>query len=173
MTSTTPGTANDRLLAYIRTYVPYAIGGALAWLLLVTGLDLTGEFQLVAVTLAVAVVTNAYYWLIRLLEGRFPWLGAFLGYAKQPDYLRVDNLWASLVRTAFPTLAAFIVATVTTLISSWSNTPIEIDNAGLAVILVAVFEAVYYAIAKEITTRFPSASWLLGTPVQPTYTVGG
>lgn len=172
-TPNTGGTANDKVLAYIRTYVPYAIGAALAWLLAVVHLDLTGEFQLVAVTFAVALTTNVYYWLIRVLEVRFPWIGVFLGFPKQPEYARVDNLWASLIRTAIPTLAAAAVAAASSLIASWADAPITIDSAGLAVILVAVFEAIYYAIAKEITTRFPSASWLLGTPAQPTYTTAG
>jgi len=168
MTISTP-TANERILAYIRTGVPYAIGSALAWVLVTFGLNLTGDFQFAAVTFAVAAVTNLYYWAARLIETRFPGAGVLLGWPAQPEYARVDNLWASLVRTAFPTLAAFLVSIVISALTAWTGQPIVIDQAGLAVIFVAVFEFAYYAAAKQLVARYTWLTFLLGTAAVPAY----
>lgn len=175
-------TPNEQVLGFIRTYVPYGIGAAVAWLLLTFGLDLSGDVQILAVTLAVALVTNVYYLGIRLIESRWPWLGVFLGWPKQPEYVKVDNLWASLVRTLIPVLVAFLVSTLALYIAVWAGVEISVESqAGLITIIVALVEAGYYALARGITARWPWTSFLLGTPtvdvnqsavkaITPTYT---
>lgn len=161
-------TPNEKVLGFIRTYVPYGVAAALAWLLLHTGLDLTGEVQVLAITLVVALVTNVYYLLIRLLESRWPFLGVFLGWPKQPEYVKVDNLWASLVRTLIPTLVSFVVVTISYYIAQAFGVEVSAENqASIIVVVVALVEAAYYSLARAITARWPAASWLLGTPTVP------
>jgi hypothetical protein len=158
-------TPNDRITGYIRTVVPYAIGAFLTWLLSISGLDFTGELQVALIVFPVTVVTNVYYLLIRLLEVRFPWVGLFLGIPKTPDYTAVDNLWASLVRTAIPTVVA---AVVVTFVGIWLNLDAD-TQSGVIVIAVALVQALYYAVARAILSRWPGAKILLGTPATPDY----
>lgn len=158
-------TPNDRLIAYIRTYVPYAIGAALAWLLTVSGWDLTGEFQIALVAFVVVAVTNLYYLLFRILESRIPWLGAFLGVPKAPEYVGVSNLWASFRRTAIPTLVGAIV---TTLLAVWFHVDAATQSLLIA-IGIAVIEAAYYGLARALITRWSGLAWMLGTDAPPTY----
>lgn len=158
-------TPNDKVLGFFRTYIPYGISAGLAWLLLHTGLDLTGEVQVGLIALTVALVTNVYYTTIRLVETRWPWVGIFLGWPKQPEYIKVDNLWASLVRTLIPTLVAFAVVTASYYISLWFGFEIDLENrASLVVIAVGVVEAAYYGAARALLAKWPSLSFLLGTP---------
>lgn len=160
MTNALELSGHDRVLAFIRTYVPYSIGAILAWLLAVSRLDLTGPFQVGLVAFAVAVVTNVYYVLIRLLEYRFPMIGVLLGAPRQPEYTAVDNLWASLVRTAIPTLVAAVVITV---IGAVVMLDAETSTT-LIVVGTAIVQGLYYALAKAIIAKWPRASILLGTP---------
>lgn len=164
-------TPNDKVLGFIRTYIPYGISALLAWLLLNTGLDLTGEVQVALVTLTVALVTNAYYLLIRLVESRWPWVGVFLGWPKAPEYQAVDNLWGSLVRTLTPVLASFVVVTAAFYVAAWFGYQLSADmQAGAVVVVMGLFEALYYSAARFITTRWPWWSWLLGTPKEAAIT---
>ena len=158
-------TGNDRILGFIRTYVPYAIGAFLGWLFVKTQVDLRGEFQVALIAFVVAGVQNLYYYVVRVLEIQFPALGIFLGFPKQPAYTGVDNLWASFIRTAIPTIVGvglFLVAQL--------GLHLEADDeAGLVVILVGVAQALYYAAARAIIHRVPRASWLLGADQKPVY----
>lgn len=161
-------TPNDKIIGFIRTYVPYGISAGLAWLLLTTGFDLTGEVQVALVTLTVALVTNVYYMAIRLIEARVPWIGALLGWPKSPGYIAVDGLWASLVRTLVPTLAAFVVVTLSFWIAEAFGAQIDVSTqAGFIVIVVGLFEIAYYAVARAILDRWPNMAWLLGVPRDP------
>jgi len=151
-------TANDRILSFIRTYVPYAIGALLAWLFVKTQIDLRGEFQVAIIAVVVAAIQNAYYYVVRLLEVQLPWVGVFLGFPKQPDYIGVDNLWASFVRTAIPTVigvALFLLANLGFKLDAETQT-------GLVVILVGIAQALYYATARALVARWSALSWLLG-----------
>ena len=77
---------NQLVISLIRTYVPLAVGAALAWLsteLGIVDLDVQG-----AQALGVAIVTGLYYLVARLLERRWPEAGALLGHRSQPDYTR-------------------------------------------------------------------------------------
>lgn len=151
-------TPNDQVLAYIRTYVPYAIGAAVAWLLATFALQLPDEFVVAVIAFAVVAVQNVYYLVIRLLERWAPWLGVFLGFPKQPAYTGVADLWGSVVRTGIPTLAGSILGVLAAI-------GLQLDaqsQTGLIVILIGVLQATYYAGAKEIIARWPAAGWLLG-----------
>jgi len=158
-------TANDRILGFIRTYVPYALGAAIAWLFAKYQLDLRGEFQVAIIAFTVAVAQNGYYFVIRLIEFRVPWVGIFLGIPKAPEYQGISTLWASFVRTAIPTLIGVLLFLL-------ANLGFNLDadtQTGLVVILVSVAQAIYYALASAIVARFSSFSWLLGTAATPIY----
>lgn len=165
--TTTPATAtvNDRLLAFIRTYVPYAIGGGLTWLLATYGLDLTGPFQVALVAFSTAVVTTVYYLAVRLIEDRLPMFGILLGAPRTPEYPQVSNLWASLVRTAIPTLVGALIVSLSAI---WVH--FDATSQALAIAAVtALVNAAYYTLAQLLTARWPRASWLLGTTTPPAY----
>jgi hypothetical protein len=71
----------------VRTVVPVLIGGVLGWLATL-GIDFdqaTDEgIVRAAETLITALVTIAYYVLVRIIEQRFPQLGILLGLPKAP-----------------------------------------------------------------------------------------
>lgn len=163
--TTTATTVNDKITGYIRTYVGYGVGAALAWVLLHSGLDLHGPVQDALLVLVIALVTNGYYWLIRLLEVRFPILGVLLGLPKAPEYTAVDNLWASFVRTAIPTVvSAFVVG----VLAVWVT--LDPDQSVTVITVVsAVVSSAYYTVARAIVTRWPAARWLLGSAEAPAY----
>lgn len=167
MTTLTPAvSAHEKIQSFIRTKVAFAVGAFLGWLLLVSNLDLTGAFALTLTAFGIALVTNGYYLLIRLLESRFPWLGVLLGWPKQPVYFGVDDLWASLVKTAIPTVAAFLVAlglNVITNLTGFDLFPDPENQLTLVIVLIGAFEAAYDSAAKWIIAKVPRASWLLGT----------
>ena len=87
-------TNNDRIISTIRTFVPALIGlliarlvaavpavaDVIAWLDSELGTETTKVIGLVAAALVIA----AYYWLVRRLATRWPWLEAFLGSTKTP-----------------------------------------------------------------------------------------
>lgn len=165
---------NNSILGWIRTGVPYAIGAALGWVLVTFGLDLRGEFQVGLVAFLVAMVTNLYYFAVRLIEARFPWVGVFLGFPKAPSYQQVDNLWASFVRTAIPTLVGAVVVSLYALISAQLGNPLDAQQlAGVIAAAVAIVEAAYYALARALLSKWPGLSWLLGTDAPPAYQPGG
>lgn len=160
-------TANDRILAFFRTYIPYAVGLAVTWLFVHTGLNLEGPVAVAAVAFLTAAVTNAYYVLVRLLEVKVPVLGIFLGWPRQPEYSDVSNLWASLVRTIIPPFVGAIVVAVSSALFLDLNPATQTD---VIVVGVAVVEGIYYAAAKWLINRWPtSLGWLLGGQFSPTY----
>jgi hypothetical protein len=158
-------TPNDKISALIRTYVPYAIGGALAWLLTVTAIDLSGEFEAALVALVLVVVQNVYYLVVRLGETRIPGLGILLGLPKAPEYDNVSNLWASVVRTGIPTIVGALIG----LVVVWlGNIPADVST-GLTVTIIAVAQAAYYALAALVIEKWPRATALLGDIKAPGY----
>jgi hypothetical protein len=157
-------TANDRILSFIRTYVPYAVGAALAWLLATLGIDLRGEFEVALVAVLVVAGQNLYYLVVRLVEQAMPGAGFLLGAPVQPSYEHVDNLWASLVRTGFPSVIGALLFVIVNALG------LHLDGdaqTGLVVILVAVAQALYYTAARAIAGRFPALTWLVGPDAPP------
>lgn len=166
--STTSPTLNDRATGLIRTYVGYGVGAVLAWLLVHTGLDLTGPFQVALLVLLVAIVTNAYYFVVRLLEVRFPIVGVLLGIPKAPEYQAVDNLWASFVRTAIPTVVS---AVVVGFVAVWIDLSAD-QQAAVITAVVAIVSSLYYTVARAVVARWPRTKVLLGVSTTPGYLEG-
>lgn len=95
-------TNNDRIVSTIRTFVPALIGlliarlvaavpavaDAIAWLDTVIGAPTTTMLGVVVAALVIA----AYYWLVRRLATRWPWLEGFLGSTKTPvEYVTLSK----------------------------------------------------------------------------------
>lgn len=159
-------TLDQKITALIRTYVPYAIGAAVAWVLATFALDLTGPTEAALVAFTVVVVQNAYYLAIRLAEPKLPWLGALLGVTAVPEYTGVDNLWASVIRTGIPTVVG---AAVTALASGLFLHLDAATQTGLIVGITGVVQAAYYALAAFLERRFPATRVLLGNVGTPEY----
>jgi hypothetical protein len=159
-------TLNDKLVSLIRTYVPYAIGAAVAWLLATFALDLSGPAEAAAVAFSVAVVQNVYYLAVRLAESKAPWVGALLGVQSVPEYVAVDNLWASVVRTGIPTVIGALITALA------SGLFLHLDagtQTGLIVGITGAVQAAYYALAVWLEGRFPASRILLGNVGAPAY----
>ena len=77
---------SDTLIAYIRTYVPIAVGSVLSWLFVEFGVDVPDDVEAQAAIVATGVVIAAYYALIRTLSAKWPAFGKLLGVAKDPTY---------------------------------------------------------------------------------------
>lgn len=156
-------TLNDQVIAFIRTYVPYAVGAALAWLFATLAVRLPDELVVALTAFLVVAAQNTYYFILRLLEQFAPWVGVLLGFPKQPEYIGVGDLWGSVVRTGIPTLAGALVFLLGVWLASAFGVTISPDTAsGWIVIVIGVLQALYYAAAKAVIQRFPSAGWLLG-----------
>ena len=96
-------TNHDRILGTIRTFTPAAVGAFLAWLVSkipavaewLAGVDALlsqGDFggataQGILTALAIGGFTALYYWLVRVLSPRWPWLEALLGSKKTPVFM--------------------------------------------------------------------------------------
>jgi hypothetical protein len=75
----------DLIVSLIRTYVPWAVGAGIAYLVN-AGFDIADDVSAAAAVAAVGLVSAAYYFAVRWLEAKFPWLGFLLGAPKQPTY---------------------------------------------------------------------------------------
>lgn len=73
---------SDAIVSLIRTYVAIWVPAATAWLA-DRGIDLPVDPATVVV---LAVAISCYYTLVRVLEARWPALGALLGAASAPVY---------------------------------------------------------------------------------------
>lgn len=151
-------TPNDQILAYIRTYVPYAVGAAAAWLFATFAFALPDELVIAITAFLVVVAQNAYYFLGRLLEQFVPELGIFLGWPRQPVYDGLADVWASVVRTGLPTIAGAILGVA---VAVGLNLDAQ-SQTGLIVIIVGILQSLYYAAAKALISRWPALSWMLG-----------
>lgn len=159
-------TTDDRVLAYVRTYVPYAIGSIVAWLAAHTLLDFTGPAQLAATAFAIAIGQNLYYLVIRWAEERMPFLGALLGWPRAPRYTGVSDLWTSVVRTGIPPLVAAAVVSLTAVVADRLGVVVDpSQQTAIVVGGVAVVETVYFAAARWAVLRWPALGVLLGGAV--------
>lgn len=78
------GGMNDVTVGTVRTVAPAVAGAVAAWLLK-QGVDIDPTvLQLVVFPAFVGL----YYRLVRLAEGRWPWVGVLLGVAKTPSYAK-------------------------------------------------------------------------------------
>ena len=76
---------NPFIASLIRTVVPVIVGAVITWLAGIgLNLDVAGQEGL-ALTLTV-IFTAAYYFVVRFIEERVPWVGVFLGYANAPAF---------------------------------------------------------------------------------------
>jgi hypothetical protein len=76
---------NDQITSYIRTVVPYIVGGLVAWLMQI-GINMPVELQTATSGLLTVLFGTIYYYVVRKLETRWPSLGLLLGVAKEPTY---------------------------------------------------------------------------------------
>lgn len=76
---------SDFVISLIRTFVPTAVGAAIAWLVSL-GVDIDLQTQQALAGALVTVCVTGYYALARFAEERWPQLGWLLGVAKQPVY---------------------------------------------------------------------------------------
>ena len=76
---------NDWVTSLIRTWVPTAVGIAVAFLV-AQGVDLDPSTELQLSGGLVAVVTGVYYAVVRAAENKWPAFGYLLGVAKAPTY---------------------------------------------------------------------------------------
>ena len=86
---------NDYVLSLIRTWTPVGVGLALTWLARELGVVLDEDTGAMASTVAVAVVTAAWYALARALEAVDPRIGRVLlalGAGSAPTYQRSRGL---------------------------------------------------------------------------------
>lgn len=74
----------------IRTYVPVIVGAFLSWLITL-GIELDAQASAGLVTFLTALLIGIYYTAVRLLEQRWPAVGALLGLAKSPDSYSKDE----------------------------------------------------------------------------------
>ena len=78
---------NNVLVSLIRTWVPVGVGTVIGWVLSLGILDVSAEDQAEVTAVAVAAAISLYHALVRLVERKVPWVGWFLGVAKQPEYV--------------------------------------------------------------------------------------
>ncbi len=77
---------SDTVISLIRTWVPVVIGAVLTFLATKLGIVVDEDSKTNAILAATAVVTSAYYAVVRLLEKKFPWAGLLLGSRRAPAY---------------------------------------------------------------------------------------
>lgn len=77
---------SNYMASLIRTGVPIAVGFLLTWLSSTLHFVINPGSEPGLVALAVFLVSSAYYALVRLLEKKWPKLGALLGYPEKPVY---------------------------------------------------------------------------------------
>lgn len=78
---------SDLILSYVRTYVPVAVGSAVAWVAVHWGIVVPEDLEAQAAIVLTGAVVLAYYTLVRALEKRWPAFGKLLGSAKKPVYV--------------------------------------------------------------------------------------
>jgi hypothetical protein len=75
--------------SYIRTFVGLAIGAFVTWLGRRANIVLDDNSTQAATIGATAIVSGAYYAVVRLLESKWKGFGWFLGLATKPKYAPV------------------------------------------------------------------------------------
>lgn len=77
----------DFVTSLIRTYAPIVVGAVVSWAL-TQGITVSPDTQASLIVTFTAVLQGTYYLVVRLLEQRWPKLGALLGKAKAPEYTK-------------------------------------------------------------------------------------
>lgn len=68
----------------VRTIIPIAVGQIVAFVATL-GIEVTPDQEAAFTTVLGFVAAALYYLIIRILEQKFPWMGALLGWAATPD----------------------------------------------------------------------------------------
>ena len=76
---------SDFVISLIRTWVPTAVAGFVAYLTTL-GVEYSAEAEQQLAAAVVLLVGAVYYGLVRVLENRWPVFGYLLGVAKTPVY---------------------------------------------------------------------------------------
>jgi len=76
---------SDLIISIVRTYVPIAVGAAIAWLA-TNGIEVDQTTQVNLVAGLTGLISAAYYGVARLLESKWPAFGYLLGSKKTPKY---------------------------------------------------------------------------------------
>lgn len=85
MTTNTPETVGDAMIALVRTVVPSAVGYVLS-LLALAGLGLSDQAMGLLTLILTTAMTAAYFAAVRWLSARWAWFGWLLGYPTNPTY---------------------------------------------------------------------------------------
>lgn len=72
------------VISFIRTQTPALVAAFFAWLISL-GIVLPVEAELGLIAFLTAVLTGAYYAVVRLFEEKYPQVGILLGFPKSPD----------------------------------------------------------------------------------------
>jgi hypothetical protein len=79
----------DYLIAQVRTYVPSGVGALISWLVL-RGVEVSSNTQLLLVTLSTAAATGLYFTAASALQRKWPITGRYLlGSKKAPSYSEI------------------------------------------------------------------------------------
>ena len=76
---------NSFIISQIRTFVPIIVGALVAWLLTM-GIELDADTQAGLVVALTGGLQALYYFVVRLLEKKWPKVGVLLGVASKPVY---------------------------------------------------------------------------------------
>lgn len=76
---------NSFVISQIRTYVPILVGALVAWLITV-GVELDSDTQAGIIVALTGLLQGLYYFIVRLLEKKWPKIGVLLGVASKPVY---------------------------------------------------------------------------------------
>lgn len=77
----------DYVISLIRTWVPIIVGSVGAWLV-AHGIGLDPSTAVGATAALSGLFSGVYYALVRLVEAKFPALGALLGHTAKPTYVK-------------------------------------------------------------------------------------
>ena len=76
---------NNFVISQIRTYTPILVGALVSWLITL-GVTLDAQTQASLIIALTGVLQGLYYFIIRLLEKKWPKIGVLLGFATIPEY---------------------------------------------------------------------------------------
>lgn len=76
---------NNFIISQIRTFVPIIVGALISWLLTV-GIAIDSDTQAGLIVALTGVIQALYYFIVRLLEKKWPQVGVLLGIASKPVY---------------------------------------------------------------------------------------
>lgn len=76
------------VISLIRQYVPVAVGVVLTWIAVSLKIVIDPSTGPALIALTTAILTAAYYLLVRLLERKWPVFGILLGVPAQPAYVK-------------------------------------------------------------------------------------